>query len=108
MRGKWWLATLLCVGVGDAMADAPREVDVTAAIEGASALGPHAEQEMQFGGVEAVPFFEQDVLSTAGPPRVSRQVLGFLPYWSTSPQIHWDLLTQLIWFCVTANADGSI
>jgi spore germination protein YaaH len=70
--------------------------------------GPHAEQQAQFGGAQAVPFYLAEVLSMSGPPRVQRQVIGFLPYWVSSYQIRWDLLTQLCWFQVGVRSDGTI
>jgi spore germination protein YaaH len=74
----------------------------------AQSPGPHAEQEAQFGGVERVPFYRADVFSMSGPPRVGRQVLGFLPYWVSSFQVRWDLLTQLVWFSVGVSSTGTL
>ncbi len=46
-------------------------------------------------------------------PRVVREVMGYLPYWSYSASqpyqpLRWDLLTILAWFSVEMDADGSI
>lgn len=46
-------------------------------------------------------------------PRVVREVMGYLPYWSYSASepyrpLRWDLLTILAWFSVEMEADGSI
>lgn len=113
MRDRIWL---LAVGTGlvaaalafDSHADAPPRLD---AHEKASASpGPHAEQAKQFGALRAmaVPFFAADVLSVNGPPRVNRRVIGFLPYWVSSVQLRWDLLTELVWFSVGAKTDGTL
>lgn len=53
------------------------------------------------------------LLNTANGPRVSREVMGYLPYWSytaTTPYVplRWDLLTILAWFSVEMDGTGAI
>lgn len=42
-------------------------------------------------------------------PAVTRQVMGFYPYWSTgTANFQWDLLTIVAYFCADATATGSL
>ncbi|MBI2569610.1 MAG: hypothetical protein HYV63_21610 [Candidatus Schekmanbacteria bacterium] len=51
--------------------------------------------------------YRRDLMPT-GSPQVSREVLGFLPYWVSDGNLRWDLLTTLAYFAVEAKSDGSI
>jgi spore germination protein YaaH len=95
MSRKLTLALMVGLGLGRAAAGEPT-------------LRPHAEQVESFGSGAPVPFATADSFAVAGPPRVAREVLGFLPYWVSSPQLRWDLMTELLWFAVSAGPDGSI
>ncbi len=53
------------------------------------------------------------LLNTVNGPRVSREVMGYLPYWSyteATPYVplRWDLLTILAWFSVEMDGTGAI
>ena len=73
-----------------------------------AALGPAT------GVPPAVPAPQPWLLDGAvGAPAVSREVWGYLPYWSYSASApyapaRWDLLTVLAWFCVEMDASGEI
>lgn len=68
----------------------------------------------QFGG--ASPSFAPrpgHLLDTHVGPRVTREVMGYLPYWSYSaaaPYVpaRWDMLTILAWFSVEIDGTGAI
>lgn len=53
------------------------------------------------------------LLAATSKPIVTREVLGYLPYWSytaTSPYVplRWDLITTLAWFAVAMDDNGGI
>jgi len=53
------------------------------------------------------------LMAATSKPIVSREVLGYLPYWSytaTSPYVplRWDLITTLAWFAVAMDDNGNI
>jgi len=48
-------------------------------------------------------------MSTTRVPGVSREVLGYYPYWvSGYTDLRWDLLTTIAYFSAEANSDGSL
>ena len=53
------------------------------------------------------------LMNTQGGPQVTREVMGYLPYWSytaANPYVpmRWDLLTILAWFSVEMDGTGAI
>jgi spore germination protein YaaH len=65
------------------------------------------------GGAAGVPRPPTHLMSTGMTPIVTRDVLGYLPYWSYSANdpyvpLRWDLLTILAWFSVNMDGSGTI
>ncbi len=108
MRSLRWLGFVACFISTAVLADPP--IYSLAPDPGVDARpSPHAEQAALHAKESPVPFQALGpVEQTSGPPRVSRRVLGFLPYWTNPAQIRWDLLTELLWFRVDARSDGSL
>lgn len=53
------------------------------------------------------------LMNTRGGPQVTREVMGYLPYWSYTADnpyvpMRWDLLTILAWFSVEMDGTGAI
>ncbi|HRE92497.1 MAG TPA: glycosyl hydrolase family 18 protein, partial [Myxococcota bacterium] len=53
------------------------------------------------------------LMDTRGGPQVTREVMGYLPYWSYTADapyvpMRWDLLTILAWFSVEMDGTGAI
>ena len=65
-----------------------------------------------FGGRERAPS-QAHLMDTTSRPIVTRDVLGYLPYWSYSANspyvpLRWDLMTILAWFAVGMDGTGAI
>lgn len=48
------------------------------------------------------------IAQAADDDRPCRTVFGFLPYWESSANIRWDILTHVAAFAVEVNADGTL
>lgn len=65
-----------------------------------------------FGGATR-PLGPSHLFDSRGGPQVTREVMGYLPYWSYTADtpyvpMRWDLLTILAWFSVEMDGTGAI
>lgn len=66
-----------------------------------------------FGGALRGPRAPSHLMAVGDKPIVTRDVLGYLPYWSYSANepyvpLRWDLLTILAWFSVNMDGAGNV
>ena len=104
---------------GSALATPPERPEAPVP-PGAESLGHKhlvAEQRLlpraELGGARRSPRAPTHLMAQGDKPIVTRDVLGYLPYWSYTADepyvpLRWDLITILAWFSVNMDGSGNI